>query len=69
MKKKALIEELRKLEGRSMFEMLPAFRFKEGKNYTHIDLIRAYYKGCKETEEAWHNAIKELKEKVKGDEK
>ena len=69
MKKSELIEELSKLEARSMWEMLPAFRFKDGKNYTEMDLTRAYYNGLREMEEAWHKVITELKKKIKSEDK
>ena len=53
MTKEEIIKELSKLESRSMWDSLIAFRFKEGKNYTEMDLNRAYLKGLRDMNEIW----------------
>jgi len=58
--KKELIEELSLLIARSMWEMLPAFRFKEGKNYTEVTMVQAYHQGLLDMNTIWGRETKHL---------
>ena len=58
--KKELIEELSLLIARSMWEMLPAFRFKEGKNYTEATMMQVYHQGLLDMDKIWRRETKHL---------
>ena len=58
MNTEGIIKELEKLEARSMWKMLPAYKWKD-KKYSQIYDWRA-----RETETLWHDAIKSLQLKI-----
>ena len=60
MNKKEITEELSLLIARSMWEMLPVFRFKEGKNYTEVTMVQAYHQGLLNMNTIWGRETKHL---------